>query len=462
MGPFAARFGRSERGPSCAEEVSLERRPITFGTDGVRGVANTGLMPEDALRLGLAAARLFGGPIVVGRDTRLSGGMLSCALAAGVASGGAEAIDLGILPTPGVAALAPRLGATAAGVVSASHNPFPDNGIKFFSGAGRKLPAEEEREIERLTGEEDPGRPTGSGVGAVEALGDAAQLYAESILGRLRPRVDGAKVLLDCANGAAYEVAPMVFGELGADVSTVGDSPTGTNINEGCGSTHVKDLDASGYDVAFAFDGDADRVLAVDERGNVVDGDRIIAILARDLKERGALEGGVVVTVMSNLGFFKAMNSLDIPYEVTPVGDRYVAEAMRKTGASVGGEQSGHVILSDYVTTGDGLVTALALLDVMSRSGKPLSELAGVMEVYPQELINVAVADAASAKRVAASEEVERAVSMAEERLGDEGRILLRPSGTEPVVRVMVEHAGEKVCREVCEEVARVVAEVES
>jgi len=266
-------------------------------------------------------------------------------------------------------------------------------------------------------------------------------------------------VLLDCANGAAYEAAPLALGEVGAELTVVGDEPTGTNINEGRGSTHVERLDASGHDVAFAFDGDADRVLAVDERGGVVDGDRIIAILARDLKERDALAGGVVVTVMSNLGFFKAMDSLGIPCEVTPVGDRHVAQAMRERGASLGGEQSGHVILSEYVTTGDGLVTALALLDTMSRSGKPLSELAQVMEVYPQRLINVTVPDRASAEEIAASKTVGRAVSEAETRLGEEGRILLRPSGTEPVVRVMVEHADAAVCEEVCEEVAGVVAE---
>jgi phosphoglucosamine mutase len=438
----------------------LQRRPITFGTDGVRGVANEGLIPEDAFRLGLAAARLFGGPIPIGRDTRLSGGMLSSSLAAGAASGGAEVIDLGVLPTPGVAALAPRLGAAAAGVVSASHNPYPDNGIKFFSGEGRKLSSKKEREIESLTEDPYPERPTGSGVGAVETLKDATRLYVEEIFGRLRPRIEGIKVLLDCANGAAYRAAPLAFGELGVELSVVGDEPTGTNINEGRGSTHIEGLDASGHDAAFAFDGDADRVLAVDEKANVVDGDRIIAILARDLKERDALAGGVVVTVMSNLGFFKAMDSLGVPYEVTPVGDRHVAEAMVERGASLGGEQSGHVILSDYVMTGDGLVTALALLDVMNRSGDSLSELAGVMEVYPQKLINVIVADAASAKTVAASETVERAVSDADSRLGEEGRILLRPSGTEPVVRVMVEHADETVCEEVCEEVAAVVAEV--
>jgi phosphoglucosamine mutase len=437
----------------------LQRRPITFGTDGVRGVANEDLKPEDALRLGLAAARLFGGPILIGRDTRLSGEMLSFSLAAGAASGGARVIDLGILPTPGVAALAPRLEAAAAGVVSASHNPYPDNGIKFFSGEGRKLSAEKEREIESLTEVAHFERPTGSSVGAVETLADAARLYVEGILDRLRPRVVGARVLLDCANGAAYQTAPMAFGELGVDLTVVGNEPSGTNINEGCGSTHVEELDASGHDVAFAFDGDADRVLAVDEKGNVVDGDRIIAILARDLKERGALAGGVVVTVMSNLGFFKAMDSLGIRYEVTPVGDRHVAEAMVRLGASLGGEQSGHVILSEYVTTGDGLVTGLALLDVITRSGKPLSELAEVMEVYPQTLINVTVSDAATAKAVATSETVERAISEAENRLGEEGRILLRPSGTEPVVRVMVEHAAEAVCEEVCEEVAGVVAE---
>jgi phosphoglucosamine mutase len=442
------------------EEGSLERRPITFGTDGVRGVANEGLMAEDALGLGLAVARLFGGPILVGRDTRLSGGMLSCSLAAGVASGGAEVVDLGVLPTPGVAALAPRLGAAAAGVVSASHNPYPDNGIKFFSGGGGKLSPEKERGIESLTGDPYPERPTGSGVGKVQRREDAPRLYVEGVLERLSPRCAGVRVLVDCANGAAYETTPMAFGELGVELTVIGAEPSGTNINEGCGSTHIQGLDASGHDVAFAFDGDADRVLAVDERGSVVDGDRIIAILARDLKERGALSGGVVVTVMSNLGFFKAMDALDIPYEVTPVGDRHVAEAMQRGGASVGGEQSGHIILSEHVTTGDGLVTALALLEVMARSGKPLSELAGVMEVYPQELINVSVTDAASAKSVAASETVERAVSEAESRLGQEGRILLRPSGTEPVVRVMVEHADGAVCREVCEEVARVVEEV--
>ncbi|MDF2701070.1 MAG: glmM: phosphoglucosamine mutase [Rubrobacteraceae bacterium] len=437
----------------------MHRGPITFGTDGVRGTANEGLLPEDALRLGFAAARLFGGPVLVGRDTRLSGVMLSYALAAGAASGGARVIDAGILPTPGIAALAPRLGAAAAGVVSASHNPYPDNGIKFFSGEGRKLEAGEERGIESLSGERYLERPTGGGVGTVERLDDATGLYVGGILARLRPSVGGIKVLLDCANGAAYEAAPMAFGELGADLTVVGDEPDGTNINEGCGSTHVQSLDASGHDVAFAFDGDADRVLARDEKGDVVDGDRIIAILARDLAERGTLAGGVVVTVMTNLGFFKAMEDLSIPYEVTPVGDRHVADAMRRSGASLGGEQSGHVILSDHVTTGDGIVTALALLDVMVRTGEPLSELARVVKVYPQELINVAVPDAASAKTLVASEAVERAVAGAQKRLGRQGRILLRPSGTEPLVRVMVEHADEVTCREVCEEVAGVVAE---
>ena len=242
------------------------------------------------------------------------------------------------------------------------------------------------------------------------------RLYAEHVLERLRPSAEGMKVLLDCANGAAYEAAPLVFGEVGADLTLDGVEPTGTNINDGCGSTHVDELDASGHDVAFAFDGDADRVLAVDEKGNVVDGDRIIAILARDMQERGVLAGGVVVTVMSNLGFFKAMEALGIPYEVTDVGDRHVAEAMGRLGASVGGEQSGHVILSEHVTTGDGMVTALALLDVMARSGKPLSELAAVMEKYPQTLINVRVDEPGAAKAVAASEAVGRAVSEAEEQ----------------------------------------------
>ena len=422
----------------------------------MRGVANRDLTPEDATRLGLAAARAFGGKIVVGRDTRLSGGMLSGALVAGLSAGGAGVVDLGVIPTPGVAALAPELGATAAAVVSASHNPYSDNGIKFFSGEGRKLPIGREREIEELTGT-DFTRPIGDGVGAVETLGDAAGLYVDGALKRLSPHAGGMKVLLDCANGAAYRAAPEAFRRIGAEITVVGAEPTGTNINEGCGSTHVGELDASGNDVAFAFDGDADRVLAVDERGSVVDGDRILAILARDLQERGALGGGVVVTVMSNLGFFKAMDAMGVPYLVTPVGDRHVAGEMLRVGASVGGEQSGHVILSEHATTGDGLVTALALLDVMVRSGKPLSELAAVMDVYPQKLINVAVGGTGSAKAVAALGVVETSVAEAEKKLGDEGRILLRPSGTEPVVRVMVEHEDEAVCREVCAGVARVV-----
>jgi phosphoglucosamine mutase len=425
----------------------------------VRGVANKGLLPEDALRLGLSASRVFGGRILVGRDTRLSGEMLASALCAGAASGGADVIDLGVLPTPGVAALAPRLGATAAGVVSASHNPYPDNGIKFFSGEGRKLSPEKEREIEDLLGQ-DFTRPTGSGIGRVEVLGGATPMYAEWVLRQVRPSAESVKVLLDCANGAAYEVAPLVFGEIGVDLTLIGADPTGTNINEDCGSTHVELLDASGHDVAFAFDGDADRVLAVDEQGNVVDGDRIIAILARDRKEHGVLPGKVVVTLMSNLGFFKAMEAMGIPYEVTDVGDRHVAEAMNRLGASLGGEQSGHVILSGHTTTGDGIVTALALLDVMVRSGKPLSELAAAMEVYPQTLINVKVEEPGTAKAVAASEAVRLAVREAESSVGEEGRVLLRPSGTEPVVRVMVEHTDETVCREVCEEISRVVYDV--
>ena len=431
----------------------VEGRRISFGTDGVRGIANAGLRPEDALALGLAAARVFGGPLVLGRDTRLSGGMLSSALASGAASGGARVLDLGVLPTPGVATLAPRLGAAVAGVVSASHNPYPDNGIKFLSGEGRKLPDAQEKELERLAGE-DFERPTEAGVGAIEQVPDTPSLYAETVLSRLRPPAEGMRVLLDCANGAAYEVAPLAFGELGVKLTVVGDKPDGININEGVGSTHVEKLEASGHDVAFAFDGDADRVLAVDEEGRVVDGDRIIAILARDLAERGALDGGVVVTVMSNLGFFKAMDALGIPYEVTPVGDRHVAEAMQRGGASLGGEQSGHVIHARYATTGDGLVTALALLDVMARSGKSLSELSRVMDQYPQTLLNVRVEDRA----VAGAGEVKEAVARAERRLGSEGRILLRPSGTEPLVRVMVEHVDGAVCREVCEEVAEVVA----
>jgi len=425
----------------------------------VRGLANESLRPEDALVLGFVGARFFGGPLVVGRDTRLSSGMLSAALTAGAASGGARVLDLGVLPTPGVAALAKELGVSAGGVVSASHNPYPDNGIKFFSGEGYKVPEAMERELESLLlTQQEAGRPTGSGVGTLETFSDAVGLYAKTLLSRLRPHAEGIKVLLDCAHGAAYEVAPLAFEEIGVELAIVGNEPTGTNINEGVGSTHVEQLEVQGHDVAFAFDGDADRVLAVDEKGCVVDGDRIIAILARDLVKRGALRGGVVVTVMSNLGFFKAMESLKVPYVVTPVGDRHVAEAMQRRASNLGGEQSGHVIHGEYATTGDGLVTALALLDVMARSGEPLSKLAGVMEVYPQTLINVPVEGASSARMVAGSASVKKAVAKAEDRLAAKGRILLRPSGTEPVVRVMVEHEDEEVCRGVCEEVAAAVS----
>jgi len=431
---------------------------IAFGTDGVRGVANESLRPEDALALGLAGASFFGGPLVIGRDTRLSSGMLSCALAAGAASGGARVLDLGVLPTPGIAALTGKFGASAAAVVSASHNPYSDNGIKFFSGEGRKLSATSEKDLESLLAEGDSERPTGSGLGVVEVVPNALELYSEAVLSRLEPRAEGMKVLLDCAHGAAYEIAPLVFKELGVELTVVGNEPTGTNINEGVGSTHVEKLDVSGHEVAFAFDGDADRVLAVDEKGRVVDGDRIVAILARDLAERKALRGGVVVTVMSNLGFFKAMEGLGIDYEVTQVGDRHVAETMLKKGATLGGEQSGHVIHAEYATTGDGLLTALAVLDVMARKGKALSELAEVMEVYPQTLINVPVEGLSSAPRVAESESVKGALAEAEAHLAGKGRILLRPSGTEPLVRVMVEHEDEVVCREVCEEVAEIVS----
>jgi phosphoglucosamine mutase len=436
------------------EALLREGWGLAFGTDGVRGVANESLMPEDALRLGLAAARFFGGPILIGRDTRLSGRMLSAALASGAASGGAGVVDVGVLPTPGIAALAREHGAAAAVVVSASHNPYPDNGVKFFSSEGRKLPYSAERKLERLVGEPYTTRPTGGEIGTVSRLDRPTERYAELVLERLKPRAGGVKVLLDCAHGAAYEVAPLALRELGVELTVVGDEPSGININEGVGSTHVKKLDAAGHDVAFAFDGDADRVLAVDEKGNVVDGDGIVAILARDLKGRGALKGGVVATIMSNLGFFKAMEGLGIDYEVTPVGDRHVAETMARMGASLGGEQSGHVVLSEHATTGDGLVTVFAILDVMARSGKSLSELAEVMEHYPQALISVPVED----RVVANSGTVKEAVVKAEERLGREGRILLRPSGTESVVRVMVEHEEEAVCREVCEEVASVVA----
>jgi len=386
---------------------------------------------------------LGGDRFYVGRDTRISGPLLQAALSAGLAAEGAGVADVGVLPTPGVAWLAVADDCPAA-VISASHNPFPDNGIKFFAAGGRKLSdeleARLEAELDRLLHGADPG-PTGEGVGRVGPY-DGRHRYADALVATLPAgALSGLSVVVDCANGAASEVGPDVLRRLGASVEVIGDRPDGVNINAGCGSTHPGDLQrqvvARGADCGLAFDGDADRVLAVDHRGDLVDGDQLIAVCAVDRHDRGALtDDTVVITVMANLGFRQAMADHGIRLVETDVGDRYVLEALEKGGWVLGGEQSGHIIFRDLATTGDGLLTGLQVLDVVARRGGTLAELAGVMTRRPQVLSNVRVARRGP---LAAHDEVQAAVREVETTLAGQGRVLIRPSGTEPVVRVMVE-----------------------
>jgi phosphoglucosamine mutase len=413
----------------------------------VRGVANADLTPELVVALGRAAARVLGpGPFLIGRDTRISGPMLRAALSAGITAEGQDVIDLEILPTPGVAHLSAEDGLPAA-MLSASHNPFSDNGIKFFAAGGRKLTDADEEALEReldrvLAAAPPPEPPVGASVGAVTPGLGARERYEAHLVSTLDGRrLDGMRVVLDCANGAAFAVAPSVFGRLAADVSVLNARPDGTNINEACGSTHPEALQrevvAQGADVGLAFDGDADRVLAVDGAGGVVDGDQLVALSALDRRERNLLAGDtVVVTVMTNLGFRRAMAAHGIACVETQVGDRYVLEAMEDGGFTLGGEQSGHIIFRDLATTGDGVLTGLQVLDVAARRGRPLAELAAVMTRMPQVLRNVRVADRDGLDRADALWADVQAVQAA---LGDEGRVLIRPSGTEPLVRVMVE-----------------------
>ncbi|MEX0789756.1 MAG: phosphoglucosamine mutase [Actinomycetota bacterium] len=413
-----------------------------FGTDGVRGAANSYLTPDLAVRLGRAAAfELATGDrprLVLGRDTRASGPMLQAALAAGIMSAGAEAVDLGVVPTPAVAFWVVTLGASAGAVISGSHNPFSDNGIKFFGGDGFKLADDQEARIQDLVDSAHPGGPAG-GTGM---LSDAEDLYVKHALESLEGRsLEGLRLVLDCSNGAAFRTTPEAFSRAGAQVTVINADPDGVNINAGCGSQHLGGLvdrvRATGANLGLAHDGDADRVIAVDELGNVVDGDCLIASLAIELKQAGKLAGNLVVsTVMANLGFRRAIAAAGIALVETPVGDRFVLEEMRRAGASIGGEQSGHVIFSSFSTTGDGLITGLRLAGLMVSSGRKLSELAAVVEKFPQVLVNVPVADPLGA---GSSPTLADALEEAQGRMGDAGRILVRPSGTEPLVRVMVE-----------------------
>jgi phosphoglucosamine mutase len=420
-----------------------------FGTDGVRGVANKDLTPDLALALGRAAASVIGGrgSIVIGRDTRLSGPMLEGALVAGLCSAGAHVSVAGIVPTPAVAFLTIDEKARAGAMISASHNPVPDNGIKFFSSDGVKIPGEVEEAIEAAIATPPLDLPVGDGVGAAEELVGGDDRYVAHLLSTLEGSLEGVRVVLDCAFGAAYDIGPRAFREAGAEVTVLHAEPDGSRINVECGSTSLDKLARvvveEGADMGIGFDGDADRALAVDERGETVDGDRIIGMTALQWSRDGALKDNLVVaTVMSNLGFRRALEEAGIEVITAPVGDKYVAEAMAERGAILGGEQSGHVIFAEHATTGDGILTGLQLAGILGGSDEPLSKLAHFYEPFPQVLINVPVR---SRDELQTTEELWEAVRTVEASLGDDGRVLLRPSGTEPLVRVMVEAADRDV-----------------
>ncbi|MCT9089305.1 phosphoglucosamine mutase [Streptomyces sp. ASQP_92] len=443
-----------------------------FGTDGVRGVANSDLTAELALGLSVAAAHVlaeagtFEGhrpTAVVGRDPRASGEFLEAAVVAGLASAGVDVLRVGVLPTPAVAYLTGVLGADLGVMLSASHNAMPDNGVKFFARGGHKLADELEDRIESIYEQHRTGqpweRPTGAGVGRVRSYKEGFDRYVAHLIGVLPNRLDGLKVVLDEAHGAAARVSPEAFARAGAEVVTIGAEPDGLNINDGCGSTHLDLLKAAvvehGADLGIAHDGDADRCLAVDAEGNEVDGDQILAVLALAMREAGTLRGNTVVgTVMSNLGFKIAMEGEGIQLVQTGVGDRYVLESMKEHGYALGGEQSGHVIILDHATTGDGTLTGLMLAARVAATRRTLADLAGVMTRLPQVLVNVPDVDKS---RVATSAELGTAVAEAERELGATGRVLLRPSGTEPLVRVMVEAADIEQARSVAGRLADVV-----
>lgn len=436
-----------------------------FGTDGVRGVANRELTAELGLALSAAAARRLAPPAaghrfaVVGRDPRASGEMLEAAVVAGLTSEGVDALLVGVLPTPAVAYLTAAYGADLGVMISASHNPMPDNGIKIFGPGGHKLDDDAEDRIEDLVAEGPGLRPVGAAVGRVRPAADAMDLYIDHIVGAAG-RLDGLTVVVDCANGAASQAAPRAYAAAGARVIAINDQPDGLNINDGCGSTHLEPLRQAVLDhradLGIAHDGDADRCLAVDADGQVVDGDAIMTILALAMHQAGELASGTLVTtVMSNLGLHLAMREAGITVRTTAVGDRYVLEELRAGEYSLGGEQSGHIVIPRFGTTGDGILTGLLLMSRMVRTRSPLGALAAPMRSVPQVLINVAVADKAT---VADAPAVRDAVARAEAELGDTGRILLRPSGTEQIVRVMVEAADEDTARQLAERVAESVS----
>ncbi|UOW03293.1 phosphoglucosamine mutase [Clavibacter michiganensis subsp. michiganensis] len=432
--------------------------PRLFGTDGVRGLANGETITADlALRLAQAAAHVLGQDA---RDPRVSGEFIAAAVAAGLASSGVDVFDAGVIPTPATAYLIADFDADFGVMISASHNPAPDNGIKFFAAGGRKLADELEDRIEAQLSQPVL-LPTGADVGRIRRFADAEDRYVLHLLGTLQHRLDGIHVVLDCAHGAAAGISPEVFTDAGARVTVIGNDPDGMNINDRVGSTHLDLLAeavlAHGADVGIAHDGDADRCLAVDHTGAIIDGDQIMAVLALSMARRGLLaERTLVATVMSNLGLRIAMAENDITVMQTRVGDRYVLEAMNEGGYSLGGEQSGHLVIAEHATTGDGILTGIQLLGEMAATGKSLHELASVITVYPQVMINVRGVDR---DRVGDDAELNAAVARAEAELGDTGRILMRASGTEPMIRVMVEAADQATAERHAEELAALVTE---
>lgn len=440
-----------------------------FGTDGVRGEANVTLLPEMAYRLGRAATIYFGKEseeqplIIIGRDTRISGEMFESALTAGICSAGGRAMLAGIIPTPAIAYLARKHKAKAGIVISASHNPFHDNGIKFFGGDGYKLPDSVEDELEaivhQLETDDNYPRPTAEHIGHIEYRTDLLNQYMEFVISTCKERFEGVKVVLDCANGAAYEAMPKILRHLGATVKVIHALPNGTNINDGCGSTHLESLQKAvlenGADFGIAHDGDADRCLCVDEKGQIIDGDHILVMCAMDMMKDGKLPyNTVVTTVMANIGFHQVIKKAGGRAEITKVGDRYVLENMLKNGYKIGGEQSGHIIFTDFSTTGDGLITALQVLSSLKRSGRKASDLTALMTTYPQLLVNVKVA---TKEGWETNEAIKKAIAAGDEELGENGRILVRPSGTEPLIRVMAEGPDQEQLDRICHAIADVV-----
>ncbi|RDW14986.1 phosphoglucosamine mutase [Oceanobacillus chungangensis] len=439
-----------------------------FGTDGVRGVANEGLTPELAYKLGRVGGYVLTKQtekpkVIIGRDTRISGHMLEGALVSGLLSIGAEVMRLGVISTPGVAYLTKALSAQAGVMISASHNPVEDNGIKFFGPDGFKLTDEEEEEIERIMdGEDNLPRPTGADIGIINDYFEGGQKYLSFLKDTIDNDFEGMQIAVDCAHGATSSLATHLFADLEADIYSIGSSPNGLNINDGVGSTHPESLQAyvleKGADIGLAFDGDGDRLIAVDEKGGIVDGDQIMFICAKYMNEKGLLnENTVVSTVMSNIGFYKAIEENGMRSDKTAVGDRYVMEEMRKGGYNLGGEQSGHIIFLDHITTGDGMLSAIQLVNVMKETGKPLSELAGEMTIFPQVLKNVRVTDKNEALT---NTVILEEIAAVESELGDLGRVLVRPSGTEPLVRVMVEAPTKEQCDKYVDRIVKVTEDL--